>query len=110
MTVLLARGADWRPADRIRKTAMVYAAGEGHAAVVKQLLARGVDPNQAYDNALTALMWAAGFGRDDAVLVLLEAGARADLRDNRGKSAPEIARENNHPGTAKLIESRGGRG
>ena len=42
---------------------MTYAAGEGHAEIVKMLLAKGVDPNGVYNNDLTALMWAAGFGK-----------------------------------------------
>ena len=31
---------------------MVYAAGEGHTAVVKLLLANGVGPNVAYNNVV----------------------------------------------------------
>ena len=42
---LLARGADPAPVDRLGKTAMTYAAGEGHTEVVRMLLGKGVDPN-----------------------------------------------------------------
>jgi ankyrin repeat protein len=104
VALLLARGADLTPVDRVKKTAMIYAAGEGHVDVVRQLLALGVDPNQRYENDLTALMWAAGYGRDDAVKALITAGARADLKDNRGKTAQDIARENKHGETAKLLD------
>ena len=85
---------------------MIYAAGEGHTAIVRLLLGKGVDPNQAYDNGLTALMWAAGYGRDETVRALLEAGARADVRDNRGKTAADIARERQLPGNGQT--ARGG--
>ena len=35
---------------------------------------------------------------------LLDAGARADLRDNRGKTAADIAREGKYDDTVKLLE------
>jgi hypothetical protein len=84
---------------------MTYAAGEGHADIVKMLLAKGVDPNGVYNNDLTALMWAAGFGKTAAVKVLLDAGARADLRDNRGQTALDMAREGKHDEAATVLAS-----
>ena len=71
---------------------------------MKLLLAKGVDANGVYKNDLTALMWAAGYGRTDAARVLLEAGARTDPKDNRGKTATDIAREGGYAQTATLIE------
>src|SRR5689334_4541730 len=101
---LLAKGADPAPLDRLGKNAITYAAGEGHAAIVKALLAKGVDANGVYKNDLTALMWAAGYGRIDAARALLEAGARTDLKDNRGKTATDIARDGGFSETAALLE------
>ena len=69
------------------------------------LLNAGVDPNAVYAHALTALMWAAGYGHSDTVKALLEAGARAELKDDRGKSALDIARDGNFPATVKLLEA-----
>jgi uncharacterized protein len=103
---LLGRGADPAPSDRLGKNAITYAAGEGHADVVKQLLAKGVDANAVYTNDLTALMWAAGYGRTEAAKVLLAAGANAALKDNRGKTALDIAREGGYAQTAALLEGR----
>jgi ankyrin repeat protein len=51
-------------------------------------------------------MWAAGYGRTGAVKSLLAAGARADLRDNRGKSALDMARDGNFSETAAVLEGR----
>jgi uncharacterized protein len=73
---------------------------------VKQLLAKGVDANAVYRNDLTALMWAAGYGNNDAVKVLLDAGARVDLKDNRGKTAADIARERGYAETVTLLDAR----
>ena len=50
-------------------------------------------------------MWAAGFGKTAAVKVLLDAGARTDLRDNRGQTALDMAREGKHDETAKVLAS-----
>ncbi len=67
---------------------------------------KGVDPNAVYDNDLTALMWAAGFGKTATVKALLDAGARTDLKDNRGKTALDMAREGKFDDTVKLLEGR----
>jgi hypothetical protein len=48
-------------------------------------------------------MWAAGFGKTATVKVLLEAGARPDLRDNRGLTALDMAREGKFEETAKVL-------
>ncbi len=48
-------------------------------------------------------MWAAGFGRTAAVQVLLAAGARPELKDNRGKTALDMAREGKHAETATVL-------
>jgi uncharacterized protein len=100
---LLAQGADPRATDRLKKNAMIYAAGEGRTAVVQLLLAAGVQPNEVYANDLTALMWAAGFGRTETVRALLAAGADPTRKDNRGKTAADIARDQNFSETVALL-------
>ena len=104
--LLLANGARIDALDRLKKNAMIYAAGSGNTEVVRLLLARGVDPNTVYDNELTALMWAAGFGKTATAATFLAAGARADLRDNRGKTALDMARDGNFQETVRLLEAR----
>jgi len=103
--VLLDKGADVTAVDRLQKNAMTYAAGEGHTAIVKLLLARGVDPNAVYRNELTALMWAAGYGRVDTMRALLDAGAKPGLKDDRGKTALDIARDNKEAAAVGVLEA-----
>ncbi len=49
-------------------------------------------------------MWAAGYGHADTARVLIDAGARVDLVDNRGKSALDMAREFKHAETVEVLE------
>jgi ankyrin repeat protein len=50
-------------------------------------------------------MWAAGYGHSDTVRALLAEGARTDLRDDRGKTALDIARDGNFSETVRLLET-----
>jgi ankyrin repeat protein len=102
---LLDRGAEVAPVDRLEKNAMTYAAGEGSTEIVLLLLGKGVDPNAVYRNDLTALMWAAGFGKTDTVRALIAAGANPKLRDNRGKSAADMARDGHFDETAAVLDA-----
>jgi ankyrin repeat protein len=48
-------------------------------------------------------MWAAGQGQADAVRLLLERGAKRDLRDDRGLTRPRSRDSANHAGVADVI-------
>jgi ankyrin repeat protein len=108
---LMKFGADSNALDNDGQGAIVYAAGHGYAPVVALLLQSGVDVNRRYAHGLTALMWAAGHdesaGVDDVdatIKTLIEHGAALDLKDDRGKTAADIARGLGHEGAAKLLE------
>jgi uncharacterized protein len=111
---LLAHGADDRVPDQTGKTPIVYAAASARVDVVARLLKRDVDVNARYPNDLTLLMWASGPDESapepQAILVvqhLLDAGARIDDRDARGRTALMIAAEGGHAGIANLLLARG---
>ncbi|OUL96516.1 ankyrin repeat domain-containing protein, partial [Paraburkholderia hospita] len=91
--------------DRVGKTAMEYAAGQGQTQVVKQLLDTGIDVNRRYKNDLTALMWAAGYDRADTVKLLLARGADESLKDNRGMTAKDIAAQTQSNQVANLLSA-----
>lgn len=108
---LMKFGADPNALDDGGEGAIVYAAGHGYAPVVALLLQAGVDVNRRYAHGLTALMWAAGYdastGVDDVdstIKTLIEHGAALDLKDDRGKTAADIARDFGHERAAKLLE------
>ena len=106
--VLLARrlldaSALTAPIDRMKKPAIVYAAGQGHVDVLVLLLNRGVPIDGAYENDLTALMWAAGQGHAGAVKLLLSRRADRALRDARGLTAAQIALQAGYADLAALL-------
>jgi hypothetical protein len=101
---LLAAGAKVDPLDRVKKNAATYAAAHGCTACLEQLLRTGTAPNAPLENNLTLLMWAAAYGHESTVRLLLAQGADRTLKDNRGKTAADMAREGNHLLVAKLME------
>jgi ankyrin repeat protein len=102
MKLLLAHGADPKIDTTLRVTALQVAAGIGWVEgityewspattleAVKMLLDLGLDPNAQADTGRTALHGAAHKGRPDVVQVLVDHGAKLDIRDygntdNRG--------------------------
>ena len=108
--LLILHGADVDALDSDGKAAIVYAAGRGNASIVAQLLDAGVDVNRGYAHSLTALMWAAGHdasaGMEDVdatITLLLKRGAKVDLRDDRNKTAVDIARSLGYDRVADLL-------
>jgi uncharacterized protein len=107
---LLKYGADPNALDDAGKSAMIYAAGHAYAPIVALLIQAGVDVNRRYAHGLTALMWAAGHdasaGVDDVeatIKTLIAHGAALDLKDDRGKTAADIARGLGHEEALKLL-------
>ena len=101
---LIAAGAKLDPLDRVKKNAAIYAAGSGCGACLAELLRAGTPVNARLDNEETLLMWASGYGHESAVNFLLQQGADRGLKDNRGKTAADIARDGNFTAVIKLLE------
>ena len=101
---LLAAGANIDPLDRVKKNAATYAAGNGCADCLAELLRAGTPVNAQLENELTLLMWAAAYGHEASVRLLLAQGAERGLKDNRGKTAADMAREGNHLAVARLLD------
>jgi hypothetical protein len=94
MKRLLAHGADPRIATNGNVTALAAASGIGWVQgvtyerspgesleAVKLLLALGIDPNEVDTDGRTALHGAAHKGRNEVVQLLVDHGAKLDVRD-----------------------------
>jgi ankyrin repeat protein len=95
MKLLLKYGADPRIATANGDTALTLAGGIGwvegvtyersrqeNVEAIRMLLDLGLDPNTANKEGRTALMGAALKGRNEAIQLLVDRGARLDLRDH----------------------------
>jgi uncharacterized protein len=102
MQLLLEHGADPKVVTKAGVTALMVAAGMGHANTIRRgeqpieamkiCLEKGVDINAATDKTLnTALHAAAGQGTDDIVQFLADHGANLNLKDNKGRTPRDVA-------------------
>ena len=108
VTALLRHGAgagvDAREGWR-GQTALMWAAAEGHAAVVAPLVAAGADVDARSDGGFTPLAFAVRAGRVDTVEALVAAGADVDLALPDGASPLHLAVINAHYDVAlRLLE------
>ncbi|MBV8818962.1 MAG: ankyrin repeat domain-containing protein [Acidobacteriaceae bacterium] len=68
--------------------ALLYAAGYGRLEVVKFLLGKGADVAWTHRNGNSSLHWAAEWGHRAVVEVLLQHGARVDVREKFQDATP----------------------
>jgi uncharacterized protein len=102
MKLLLEHGADPKVVTKAGVTALMVAAGMGHSNTVRGgeqpteaiqiCLDKGVNINAATEKTLnTALHAAAGNGNDAIVQFLADHGAKLDLKDNKDRTARDVA-------------------
>jgi len=71
--------------------------------VLKVLLGNQANPNARNNQGLTALMESVRFGRYENAKLLIDAGADPAVRDARGRTAVDIARERHDTVTLDLL-------
>lgn len=108
---LLEAGADVNLSDKGGYTPLLLAASNNHSETVEFLLNRGADIN-AVETTMgwTALIWAAKRGHQETVETLLSLGANTSIKDNKGKTAADWAREKELPAISRLLNQNKNRG
>jgi len=104
MKLLLERGANPKVVTDHGDTALTVAAGigwvegvtyewskEDNFQAIKMLLDMGFDPNAANKDGRTPLMGAALKGRNDVIQLLVDRGAKLELRDNGSRDTDKAA-------------------
>jgi ankyrin repeat protein len=104
VSLLLNNGARTEMIDLHGRDALVHAARCGSADAVKVLLQHGANPNQG--SRALALHEAAAFGHERCVDVLLDAGARANLRNLHGQLPLELATQMDHADVVTCLLKR----
>jgi uncharacterized protein len=67
------------------------------------LIAQGADVNMAQAGGYTPLHQAAAAGLVEVITILLEAGAKRDMRCDQGKTPADYARERGHEGVLQVL-------
>ncbi|KID95301.1 Pfs, NB-ARC and Ankyrin domain protein, partial [Metarhizium majus ARSEF 297] len=106
--LLAERGACIDIRDRDGRTALLWAAENGHEAVVRLLLERSANTEVTDNNQeQTALLCAAKNGHEAVVRLLLEKGADIKAKDRRGQTSLSYAAENGHKAVVRLLLKKG---
>ncbi len=104
--ILIDRGAKVDAFDNSHRTALLFAATGPFPETVKLLLDNKSNPN-VVDNGehFSPLMHAAAEGNLEIVKILLDYGARMDLKDVDGDTAETFARQKGHTALADYLKS-----
>ena len=106
--LLLEKGAKLETKnDEYGKTPLLWAAEEGHEAVVALLLEKGAELDSKSKSGRTPLSLAAGRGREAVVALLLEKGAELDSKDRYGQTSLSLAAEEGHEAVVALLLEKG---
>lgn len=113
LALTLTHGADVRSLNRFGGTALIPASEHGYGETVRTLIRAGVPVNHVNDPGWTALQEAVVYGDGssryvDVVGQLLDAGADPSIRDDRGRTAVQNARQRGQSDVAALLTLRDG--
>lgn len=86
-------------------TALHYACSGPDNGVTRWLIERGAELDARSPNGSTPLMMAAGYGSPDSIEVLLLAGANPSLRNDKGLTAMDFARQSGRPELVRRLEA-----
>ena len=99
--------AESAAADPAADAALLAAAEQGSAALVRTLVAGGADVNAAQVDGMTALHWAAYHDDTATARLLVRSGAEADAANRYGVRPLSLAASNGNGGLVRLLLEAG---
>lgn len=84
-------------------SALIFAANNGHLALVKELVEIGADIEDRSNNWRTPLIWASLWGHNEVVKYLLDIGANVSAFDTEGMTALLSAVKNGHEQSVRYL-------
>jgi ankyrin repeat protein len=95
------------PHDDAERTALMFAAENGHDSIVELLFVHGADASAKTKYGWTALIYAARNGCESCMNVLLHHGADSHAKDNHGRTALLYAADSGHEACLNILLRRG---
>ncbi len=105
--LFLIAGMNPNAKDRRSNTALMAAAANGHANIIKVLLNAGANVNETSENNETALVAAASFGSPSIVHSLLHKGANPNVRTGKGVTPLIVAAGNDNVQVVEALLAAG---
>lgn len=93
------------PASKSGWTPLIYASSHGMQEFVERLILAGADPNHVESDGWTPLHFAAVNGYVVVARDLLEAGADPKLKNKKGKTAADLAKDFKKFGVLEMLET-----
>lgn len=94
---------NWKSAEYIKHTALIWASKNGHKAIVEFLIKAGANVNAKANNGYTALIFASANGHKDIVELLIKAGAIVNDKSSFGNTALMLASEDGYKDIVELL-------
>ena len=101
--MFLESGVGVNTRGRLKMSALMWAAQEGHLSTARLLLDNNADPDLQREDGSTSMMRAAALNFADLVSELLSRGAREDLTNKWGRTALETAENASSYDTIKMF-------
>jgi len=106
--LLAKKGANINVKNDVGFNALMLSSGNGHIQIVKFLLEKeSMDINEVCEMGWTALIMASKEGKKEVASLLVQRGAKMDLKDHYGKTALMYAYENGHFEIVDFLKNEG---
>lgn len=83
---------------------LCLAISKGDITTVKQIISYGIDINETTNRGMTPLMYAAIYNQSEIAKLLLEKGAKLDMKDKSGSTALDHAKNSGFESVVEVLK------